>query len=61
MPLAMTMELEPRNRADLRKLRVGAWIDATINTSIGPWAATDIRPAPQPAAPRPATPLPSHS
>jgi Cu/Ag efflux protein CusF len=38
MPMAMTMEVEPKHRADLRKLHVG--------TRIVPWPGTDIRPAP---------------
>jgi hypothetical protein len=46
MPMAMTMEVEPKNRDDLKKLHVGEIIDATIDTSIDPWPATDIRPAP---------------
>jgi Cu/Ag efflux protein CusF len=45
MPMAMTMEVEPKRRSDLRRLRVGEIIDATIDTSIVPWPATDIRPA----------------
>jgi Cu/Ag efflux protein CusF len=45
MPMAMTMEVEPKHRADLRKLHVGETIDATIDTAIVPWPATDIRPA----------------
>ena len=45
MPMAMTMEVQPKQRADLRKLHVGETIDATIDTSIVPWPATDIRPA----------------
>jgi len=48
MPMAMTMEVEPKHRADLRKLHIGETIDATIDTSISPWPATDIRPAPAP-------------
>jgi Cu/Ag efflux protein CusF len=50
MPMAMTMEVEPKRRADLRKLHVGETIDATIDTSVVPWLATGIHPAA--AAPR---------
>jgi Cu/Ag efflux protein CusF len=46
MPMAMTMEVQPKNPADLKKLHVGEIIDATIDTGIDPWPATDIRPAP---------------
>jgi Cu/Ag efflux protein CusF len=45
MPMAMTMEVQPKHRADLQKLHVGETIDATIDTSVVPWPATDIRPA----------------
>jgi Cu/Ag efflux protein CusF len=45
MPMAMTMEVQPKNPADLAKLHVGEVIDATIDTSIDPWPATAIRPA----------------
>ena len=45
MPMAMTMEVQPKNPADLKKLRVGEIIDATIDTGVDPWPATDIRPA----------------
>jgi Cu/Ag efflux protein CusF len=45
MPMAMTMEVQPKRRADLRRLRVGEIIDATIDTAIVPWPATDIHPA----------------
>jgi Cu/Ag efflux protein CusF len=44
MPMAMTMEVQPKHRADLRKLHVGETLDATIDTSVVPWPATDIRP-----------------
>jgi Cu/Ag efflux protein CusF len=52
MPMSMTMEAQPKNPADLRRLHVGETIDATIDTSVDPWPATDIRPAPakKPAA-----------
>ena len=46
MPMAMTMEVQPKRSVDLRRLHVGETIDATIDTSIVPWPATDIRPAP---------------
>jgi Cu/Ag efflux protein CusF len=45
MPMAMTMPVQPRNPADLKKLHVGEVIDATIDTSIDPWPGTNIRPA----------------
>jgi hypothetical protein len=45
--MAMTMEVEPVRRADLRKLHVGEVIYATIDTSIVPWPGTDIRPDPK--------------
>jgi Cu/Ag efflux protein CusF len=48
MPMAMTMEVEPKNHGDLKKLHVGEVIDATIDTSVDPWPATNIRPAAQP-------------
>ena len=47
MPMAMTMEVEPKRPADLRKLHVGEVIYATIDTSIVPWPGTDIRPDPK--------------
>ncbi len=53
MPMAMTMEVEPRRHADLRKLRVGETIDATVDTAVDPWPATDIRPAAPAKARRP--------
>jgi Cu/Ag efflux protein CusF len=45
MPMAMTMEVEPKDHADLAKLHVGEVIDATVDTSIDPWPATQIHPA----------------
>lgn len=45
MPMSMTMEVEPKRRADLAKLHVGEVIDATVDTTIVPWPGTDIRPA----------------
>ena len=45
MPMAMTMEVEPKHRSDLRKLHVGEVVDVTIDTRIVPWPGTDIRPA----------------
>ena len=47
MPMAMTMEVEPKVRADLRKLRVGEVIYATVDTAVVPWPGTDIRPDPK--------------
>lgn len=46
MPMSMTMEVEPKRRADLPKLHVGEVIDVTVDTTIEPWPGTDIRPAP---------------
>jgi Cu/Ag efflux protein CusF len=48
MPMSMTMEVEPKRRADLRKLHVGEVIDATVDTTIVPWPGTDIRPGSAP-------------
>lgn len=45
MPMAMTMEAKPKNPADLKRLHVGEAIDCTVDTTIVPWPATDIRPA----------------
>ena len=45
MPMVMTVEVQPKNPADLKKLHVGETIDCTVETSIDPWPATDIRPA----------------
>jgi Cu/Ag efflux protein CusF len=47
MPMAMTMAVEPKNPADLRKLHVGEIVDATVDTAIVPWPGTNIRPAPR--------------
>jgi Cu/Ag efflux protein CusF len=44
MPMSMTMEVEPKRRADLAKLHVGEVITATVDTSIVPWAGSDIHP-----------------
>ena len=44
MPMAMTMEVEPKRRSDLRKLHVGEVVDVTIDTRIVPWPGTEIRP-----------------
>jgi Cu/Ag efflux protein CusF len=49
MPMAMTMAVEPKNHAVLKRLHVGEIVDLTVNTSIYPWPGTDIRPAPAPA------------
>lgn len=46
MPMAMTMEVKPKNPADLRTLHVGEVIDATVDTTIVPWPGTNIKPAP---------------
>jgi Cu/Ag efflux protein CusF len=45
MPMAMTMEAQPKRAADLAKLHVGEVIDATIDTTVVPWPAWNIRPA----------------
>ena len=45
MPMAMTMEVEPKNRSDLKKLHVGEVITVTVDTAIVPWPGTDIKPA----------------
>jgi Cu/Ag efflux protein CusF len=50
MPMAMTMEVEPKKKSDLRTLHVGEMIDATVDTSVVPWLGTAIHPA----SPRPA-------
>src|SRR5580698_6774930 len=47
MPMEMTMEVEPVQHAQLRKLHVGEVVFATIDTSIYPWPGTDIRPDPK--------------
>ena len=53
MPMAMTMEVEPKHRSDLGKLRVGEVVDVTIDTRIVPWPGTNIRPSsPHPAGAR---------
>jgi Cu/Ag efflux protein CusF len=48
MPMSMTMQVEPVQHADLRKLHVGEVIFATIDTSIVPWPGTNIRPDSKP-------------
>jgi Cu/Ag efflux protein CusF len=45
MPMSMTMEVEPKRRADLKQLHVGEVIDVTVDTSIVPWPGTNIRPS----------------
>jgi Cu/Ag efflux protein CusF len=45
MPMAMTMEVRPKNRADLAKLHVGEVVDATVDTSLVPWPGTQIHPS----------------
>ena len=47
MPMAMTMEVEPKHHSDLRKLHVGEVIYATVDTAIDPWPGSDIRPDPK--------------
>ncbi len=47
MPMAMTMEVEPKQPADLRKLHVGEVIYVTVDTAIVPWPGSDIRPDPK--------------
>jgi Cu/Ag efflux protein CusF len=49
MPMAMTMEVRPADRADLRKLHAGEWIDVLVDTSTDPWTVSRIVPAPSPA------------
>lgn len=46
MPMAMTMEVEPKNRADLKKVHVGEVITVTVDTATVPWPGTDIKAAP---------------
>ncbi len=46
MPMAMTMAVQPKDRAVIRTLHVGEIVNATVDTSIYPWPGTDIRPAP---------------
>jgi Cu/Ag efflux protein CusF len=48
MPMAMTMEVKPKNPADVRALHIGEVIDLTVDTSAEPWTATGIHPAPAP-------------
>jgi Cu/Ag efflux protein CusF len=45
MPMAMTMEVKPRNRNDLAQLHVGEIVDATVDTAIVPWPGTQIHPS----------------
>jgi Cu/Ag efflux protein CusF len=52
MPMAMTMPVQPKNGADLKKLHVGEVINATIDTSAVPWSAWNIRPASPAVKPR---------
>ena len=47
MPMAMTMEVEPKQHADLRKLHVGEVVYATVDTAIVPWPGSDILPDPK--------------
>ena len=46
MPMAMTMEVEPARRTDLRKLHAGETIDLTVDTAAEPWRGSNIRQAP---------------
>jgi Cu/Ag efflux protein CusF len=48
MPMAMTMEVRPKNPADLHALHVGEIIDLNVDISVEPWPATGIHPAPVP-------------
>ena len=50
MPMAMTMEVEPKNRGDLNKIHVGEVITVTVDTATVPWPGIDIKPAPPKAA-----------
>lgn len=43
MPMAMTMEVRPKNRADLRALHAGEIVNLTVDTSVEPWAGSAIR------------------
>lgn len=45
MPMAMTMEVRPKSGGDLAKLHVGEVVNATIDMSVSPWSAWNIRPA----------------
>ena len=52
MPMAMTMDVQPKRRGDLAKLHVGEIVDATIDMSEVPWPAWNIRPATRPVKAR---------
>jgi Cu/Ag efflux protein CusF len=45
MPMAMTMEVAPKHRSDLRRLHVGEIVNLTVDTAVSPWPGSDIRPA----------------
>ncbi len=45
MPMAMTMDVEPKVRGDLKRLHVGERVSLTVDTSVYPWDGTNIRPA----------------
>jgi Cu/Ag efflux protein CusF len=45
MPMAMTMDVRPRHRSDLRSLRVGERVDAVVDFTTDPWLGSDIRPS----------------
>jgi Cu/Ag efflux protein CusF len=51
MPMAMTMEVAPAHRSDLGKLKIGEFVDVTIDTRVVPWTGTEIRPASSHAVP----------
>jgi Cu/Ag efflux protein CusF len=44
MPMAMTMEVAPKHRAELKKLHAGEIVDATVDIAVEPWIGTDIHP-----------------
>ena len=43
MPMAMTMEVAPKQRADLKKLHRGEVVDLTVDIAVEPWVGTGIR------------------
>jgi Cu/Ag efflux protein CusF len=45
MPMAMTMEVAPKHRTDLKQLHPGEIVDVTVDIAVEPWIGTDIRPA----------------
>lgn len=52
MPMVMTEEARPKRPGDLAKLHVGEVVNATIDTTVVPWPAWNIRPATTPAKAR---------